>query len=290
MLLFSRRAKLAFSLVELSIVLVILGLLVGGVLSGKSLIRAAELRTVTSDFVRYKTAMLTFRDKYFALPGDMNNAVKFWGAQAGATTDGVDNTCADLLVPSTGTATCNGDGSGFIADTKDYLGPPTVGRLQYYETYRAWQQLANAGLIEGRYTGNINNTALNRYTLHQQPGVNAPAAKIQSGAGWRIWSLLQKYDAWAEWFETPAGNYITVGASGTATGTLYQGDGPLFKPEEAWNIDTKIDDGKSGKGFIRSFPGTGTVNPNCTVDGSADTNYTLTNSSIACTLFIGLGL
>lgn len=45
----------AFSLVELSIVLVILGLLVGGVLSGQSLIRAAELRSISSEYSRYFT-------------------------------------------------------------------------------------------------------------------------------------------------------------------------------------------------------------------------------------------
>lgn len=64
----------AFSLVELSIVLVILGLLVGGILAGQSLIRASELRAVTSEQARIVTAIQAFRDKYFALPGDMRNA------------------------------------------------------------------------------------------------------------------------------------------------------------------------------------------------------------------------
>ena len=71
--------KKAFSLVELSIVLVILGLLVGGILSGQSLIRAAQLRSVTADYTRFVTAVNTFRDKYFALPGDMTNAQSVWG-------------------------------------------------------------------------------------------------------------------------------------------------------------------------------------------------------------------
>ena len=70
----------AFSLVELSIVLVILGLLTGGILAGQSLIRAAELRAVTTEYQRYVAAVQTFRDKYMALPGDMPNAIAFWGA------------------------------------------------------------------------------------------------------------------------------------------------------------------------------------------------------------------
>jgi prepilin-type N-terminal cleavage/methylation domain-containing protein len=71
-------AKSAFSLVELSIVLVILGLLVGGVLAGQSLIRAAQLRAVTAQVGQYAAASKTFRDKYFALPGDLPNATSFW--------------------------------------------------------------------------------------------------------------------------------------------------------------------------------------------------------------------
>ena len=60
------KLRQGFSLVELSIVLVILGLLVGGVLSGQSLIRASELRKYTTSADKYKTAILSFRDKYFA--------------------------------------------------------------------------------------------------------------------------------------------------------------------------------------------------------------------------------
>ena len=77
-----QRTRYGFSLVELSIVLVILGLLVGGVLTGQSLIRAAELRSVSTEYSRYVASVHTFRDKYFALPGDMTNATQFWGTAA----------------------------------------------------------------------------------------------------------------------------------------------------------------------------------------------------------------
>mgnify|MGYP001100732306 CR=1 FL=1 len=69
--------RIGFSLVELSIVLVILGLLVGGILGGKSLIKAAELRSISTEQAQWNTAIKAFRDKYFMLPGDMNNATSF---------------------------------------------------------------------------------------------------------------------------------------------------------------------------------------------------------------------
>ena len=127
----------AFSLVELSIVLVILGLLVGGVLSGQSLIRSSELRSVVTQHDQFLTATRSFRDKYFGLPGDITNATLIWGAQA------VPASCATTA--STGKATCNGDGDGFI------LYANTGATSQ--ENFRFWQQLANAGFISGSFSG-----------------------------------------------------------------------------------------------------------------------------------------
>lgn len=77
----------AFSLVELSIVLVILGLLVGGILAGQSLIKASELRKIGADFTRYESAINAFRDKYFFYPGDLPNATQLWGAAGGSSSD-----------------------------------------------------------------------------------------------------------------------------------------------------------------------------------------------------------
>lgn len=55
----------AFTLVELSIVLVVIGLIVGSVMAGKDLIRAAELRSIMSDIQKYETANNAFKEKYF---------------------------------------------------------------------------------------------------------------------------------------------------------------------------------------------------------------------------------
>jgi len=64
-----------FTLVEIAIVLVIIGLLLGGVLKGQEMIKNAEIRSVISEVQGLTTAMYAYRDRYNALPGDDINAV-----------------------------------------------------------------------------------------------------------------------------------------------------------------------------------------------------------------------
>ena len=68
-----------FSLVELSIVLVIVGLLTGGILMGQNLIRNAEIQGVMKELAKYSDAVIAFRDQYDALPGDLPDAGNYWG-------------------------------------------------------------------------------------------------------------------------------------------------------------------------------------------------------------------
>ncbi|MBX9725834.1 MAG: prepilin-type N-terminal cleavage/methylation domain-containing protein [Rickettsiales bacterium] len=261
----------AFSLVELSIVLVILGLLVGGVLSGQSLIRAAELRSVTSEIQRIQTALRSFQDKYQAMPGDMPNAVRFWGAQIGATTDGVDATCSALTdaAPATGVATCNGNGNGQLGGYFSAVATTT------YEHFRLWQQLANAGLIEGSYTG-VSGGSANAST--SVPGLNIMRGKL-STLGYLITYLGTCTACSGNLFDGNYGNIMIVGGQYANTSPYT----PLFKPEEAWNIDTKIDDGKPGYGIM-----TASKPVTCTTSTTASSSeYLLTATGKTCFFFIG---
>lgn len=237
-----RTSANGFSLVELSIVLVILGLLVGGILTGRSLIRAAELRSVTTEYERYHTATRAFRDKYFMLPGDMTNATQFWGLlHADAAT------CADTA--STDARTCNGDGNGLLDNS-----------AASYEHARAWQHLANAGLIEGSYAGN-----------HDGCGSGlCPNPKIDRTIFW----YLQFYDpAWGNCFNVEHGNSLQL-TSGW--------DGPL-RPEEAWNIDMKMDDGKPATGKVLVYASLASCTDTAVATNLA-ANYLLTSSAKVCGL------
>jgi prepilin-type N-terminal cleavage/methylation domain-containing protein len=250
-----------FSLVELSIVLVILGLLVGGILAGQSLIRAAELRSVTVDYNRFVAATQTFRDKYFALPGDMPNATAFWGS-ANATPA----TCRTTV--STTTATCDGNGDGAITTVDSWT---TVHEIHSY-----WKHLANAGLIEGNYTGTQGSSGATN-TWYVIAGVNAPKSKL-SNSGWSVF-YWPNYPGDAFSYAIDYQNLLIVGAPNGNTLTNV----PNLKPEEAWNIDSKIDDGKPAMGkVIGNSPGACSDNASPT---TLTANYALSSSSIACVLY-----
>lgn len=264
-----RAVTQGFSLVELSIVLVILGLLTGGILAGQNLIRAAELRAVTSEFDRYTSAVHTFRDKYFAIPGDFRDATKFWGRLVSAGHCAT-NSAAAVATPGA----CDGDGDGNLERS--------VSGSQAGENYGFWQQLAHAGLIEGTYTG----IAGSNNGVDADIGVNVPRSKM-TNAGW---SALYRGTSSGDsaHFDGDYGNGFIFGREDLTTET----DDPVLKPEEAWNVDTKVDDGMPAQGKVSIF-----TRVACTVqsNGSAITNsaahaalmdaeYNLTNSAVACAL------
>ena len=68
-----RRSEAGFTLVELAVVMIIIGLLIGGILKGQELIANAEIASTVSEVKGIDAATSTFRDKYDAMPGDMTN-------------------------------------------------------------------------------------------------------------------------------------------------------------------------------------------------------------------------
>jgi prepilin-type N-terminal cleavage/methylation domain-containing protein len=76
-----------FTLIELAIVLVIIGLLLGGVLKGQELINSAKVKSFSNDFRNIPVFVYGYQDKFKALPGDDANVVAHVGATATVTTN-----------------------------------------------------------------------------------------------------------------------------------------------------------------------------------------------------------
>ena len=85
----TRRNERGFTLVELSIVLVIIGLLIGAVLKGQELIESARVKSLVTQMDSYKTATGIFRDRFRQLPGDFDDGVARLGASADGDADGL---------------------------------------------------------------------------------------------------------------------------------------------------------------------------------------------------------
>lgn len=261
-----------FTLIELSIVLVVIGLIVGGVLVGRDMIHAAELRSIITQATSYETAVNTFSEKYNCLPGDCPFATKFWPAADGST----GSTAACYSIDTTGsTATCNGNGNGSI-DMADVA--------NFGEEYRFWQHLSNAGLVPGGYSGYAAQTAGWGISI---TGKNIPQTRFQNVAFDVIGNRpLSYWNGGAPFYQWTSGPNFDVPSQdwtiGVATGTMYPAFFAGFTTSDAYSIDSKSDDGKPGTGKVRA------QSPNicASTNDTGTASYILTNTAPAqCLIF-----
>jgi prepilin-type N-terminal cleavage/methylation domain-containing protein len=115
------RRQSGFTLIEIAIVLVIIGLLLGGILKGQELITQGRIRNVANDFQSVTAAINLYQDRYRALPGDDAGAAARWST------------------------TTSGDGNGEIDGNYNSVTDTDESRL-------FWQHLRLAGLVGGAST------------------------------------------------------------------------------------------------------------------------------------------
>lgn len=230
------RGRSGFTLIELSITLVIIGLIVGGVLVGRDLIKAAEIRGEVTQIEQINSAVNTFRLKYNCLPGDCNNVTQFFGAT------------------SQPEKVTNGDGDGMICG---YCSTPNQDwNWGGTEWLTAYDHLAAAGLINlGQYDETVS------ASVYGYPGIGFPSLIIRSsGNGNEVsvsYGQVYRLGGISIGYESPAsyntgGHRIRLG-----TGLVLENNGPWagnigfpdgLNPSESFALDTKIDDGKPYSG------------------------------------------
>jgi prepilin-type N-terminal cleavage/methylation domain-containing protein len=217
----------AFTLVELAIVIVIIGLLVGGVLQGQELIRQAKYRATMKEIESYRASMATFLGKYDCLPGDCAQGSKFFGSDCGT----------NSIIASNNANGCNGDGNK---------------SLTYAEGQLFWKHLSLAKLIKGSFTSGYVNVV--------RANINIPTSSIANNAGISVThSQGDPSDS------TPCGysycdlndanlrggvlgrNVFNIGNPNNATIIVRGG---VMSPVEAYEFDMKFDDGLYHAGRI----------------------------------------
>ncbi len=70
-----------FTLIELSIVLLIISLITGSIVAGRSLVQSARLTSIADTANQYQTSVRAFELQYHGLPGDITNATEYWPGQ-----------------------------------------------------------------------------------------------------------------------------------------------------------------------------------------------------------------
>jgi len=290
----------AYSLIEMSMVLIIVSFFVTVTVMGSYLIRASEIRSVLTDINQFKIAISGFTLQYGELPGDLKDAQDFWPTA-----------CIDDEVNL-----CNGNSDDIILPSK-------------MEGLRAWQHLTLANILPSTYTGILDKSneissyefklqdiffstayakqekitichndhnitvakpsVINAHLKHGDNigscdgtggeessgveigadyngkytiGVNIPASRINK-AGYKI-----------DW---NGGLMITFAAE---RDDLL--DGAVLSPFEAWEIDMKLDDGISGKGLVMAD--NGHDKEGCIEDGG----YVKNDNQIKCQMHFWL--
>jgi prepilin-type N-terminal cleavage/methylation domain-containing protein len=168
------RRGAGFTLIELSIVLVIIGLIAGGVLVGQSLIKGSAIRATLSQKESVDTAVYTFRNKFGALPGDMGSRK--------ATTFGF------ATRPTSHATNCGyGDENGLLQSwSLSWVTScdNSTGMAPYGEPLMFWRDLSDAGLIADQLdTATMVPACCAVITYTTSPGFKdyLPPAKIGGG-------------------------------------------------------------------------------------------------------------
>lgn len=255
----NRRTSYGFTLLEIAIVLVIAGLLAGGILVGRELIHAAEIRATLTQLERFNAAVNTFKGKYGCLPGDCDFASDI----------GFD-------------ADSNGNGDGFIgfcnsANQRCSFRLPSNSGLAY-EFVDFWYQLGAANLINEAFLPSaqvqFQGMDSNVFTT-PGPGNMSPKTKLRatrplngSPGGWLVHNRIVFFDgefapgpgSWAG--PNPGGSIgpftflLTNHFNTQCCNLLSLNSMPYlgaYLPADVYIIDSKIDDGRVHTGIARGW-------------------------------------
>ena len=267
-----RAANQGFTLIELSVVLVIIGLIAGGILVGRDLVNAAAVRGQISQIDKYNSAVNTFYGKYGALPGDAPATVanQFGFAPRG---------------PYAG----EGDGNGIIEGVLFPGAGQNNGLAQGTgETTLFWVDLSTSRLLDSALNtasanGAVPINSATGITQTTTPNLDSyfPAGKIGQGNYIYIYSSLGV-------------NYYGIAAiTNLAWGweTEVNSTNRGLTVQQAYNIDKKVDDSLPRYGRVQAaYANYGVISPlpSGAID-STTTCYNTTNNAYSISSLANYG-
>jgi prepilin-type N-terminal cleavage/methylation domain-containing protein len=205
-----RGAQAGFTLVEMAIVLVIVGLLVGGILKGQEIVNNGRVKTQVAQIDSIKAAVETFVDKYGYYPGDDPQA---------STQLGIDTSF-------------NGRGDGFVSTAVGVADADTLGEAASTPPNAVWYELQAANLLPG--------------VISSFPGGNQVNGLSYNIEG----KIASSYLTYADFTVNLAAGAVTnkmVRIQGVLNPSVPT---PVMREADASQIDTKYDDGIPSSGQI----------------------------------------
>ena len=145
-----------FTLVEIAIVLVIIGLLLGGILKGQEMITQAKIKNVIADFSGVSAAYHGYQDRYRAIPGDDPNAATRW---------------------TNAPAAISGRGNGVVTGTYN-TACPAVSVALTPESCMWWDHLRRAGFVSGNGAQQPFNAVTGQIGVQTGDGAGGPVLEI----------------------------------------------------------------------------------------------------------------
>ncbi len=239
-----------FTLIELSITLVIIGLLVGGVLVGQELIRSAAIRATITQVEKFNTAKNTFIGKYGELPGDMSFG----------TADTYGFATVDFAGSSRGSVGGSGDSNGVIEGNLngDTSAPSNLlqglGETGWFWSDMSYANGMNLNLIEGSY-GSVGGVGILQFqgTVF---GLQAMKNLGTTGIGHCLPPAKIGRSSYFYVYSSGGFNYYGLATlSSTNNNPPIAGalnSSPSLSAAEAFSIDSKVDDGLPRAGSVQT--------------------------------------
>lgn len=207
-----KRQQSGFTLVEIAIVLVIIGLLLGGVLKGQELINSAKVKNMINDFRTVSSLVYSYQDRFKSLPGDQNITALESAFGANAT--------SGVVACTGGSPTCINGNARLDGDWNSTTLAVATG--QNHETFVFWQHVRLANLATGATSVNDANF----------PPKNADGGAVGVESGLDVNGVA------APWITGMRGSFY-VCSSGILGRYVRQ-------------IDTTMDDGNTQGGNVRA--------------------------------------